>query len=212
MQALLILLLADSWARSVVRFLLQLGIFAPFLTEALDSSFLYIPLGTELLLIALINENRDNLWWLIYPVMAAAGTTTGVFLLDTVTRKVGEKGLERFVSRKRVGWLKAKLAGKAGWVLLLVSMMPPPVPFRATVMTASALQSPRKQMLPAIFCGRLVRYTVEAVLIFYFGRRLFDLLNSDALDYIVYAMVTIAIVGSIVMLLKWFGGKGGQGD
>lgn len=57
----LILLLADSWARRIVRFLVRLGVFVPFLTEALDSSFFYIPLGTELVLIALINAHRDSL-------------------------------------------------------------------------------------------------------------------------------------------------------
>ncbi|MCP9496298.1 MAG: hypothetical protein MSG64_17790 [Pyrinomonadaceae bacterium MAG19_C2-C3] len=203
----LVFLFSDSWVRSIVRFLRGLGFFAPFLTEALDSSFFYIPLGTELLLIGLISAHHDSLMWLIYPVMAAAGTTVGVSLLDLVTRWGGEEGLERFVKPERVEWLKSKLEGRVGWVLLIASMLPPPVPFRATVMTASALQSPRSQMLPAIFGGRLVRYSVESVLIYYFGRRLLAFLNSDVIDYIVYAMIAVAIVGSIVLFYKWFVSK-----
>ncbi|MGH9942845.1 MAG: hypothetical protein ACRD9R_10875 [Pyrinomonadaceae bacterium] len=208
----LILLLADSWARRIVRSLVRLGVFAPFLIEALDSSFFYIPLGTELTLIALINAHRDSLVWLLYPLMAASGTTVGAFLLDAVTRRVGEQGLERFVKPKRVAWLKKKLGGRAGWVLLVVSMLPPPAPFRATVMTAAALQSRRRRMFPAIFGGRLLRYTVESLLIYYFGRRLLTWLNSDVFDYIFYGMIAIAIVGSIILLGKWFGGKRSEAE
>jgi hypothetical protein len=96
-----------------------------------------------------------------------------------------------------------KLGHHAGWVVFIASALPPPFPFRAVVLTASALQSPRKILLGAVFTGRLLRFTVEALLIVYFGRTLLTYLNSDALEYAMYALATVAIVGSVLTFYRW---------
>jgi len=54
-----------------------------------------------------------------------------------------------------------------------------------------------------VFVGRLVRYTVEAVLALYFGRRLIAYFNSDIVSYIVYGLVAVAIVLSTLSVLRW---------
>lgn len=52
-----------------------------------------------------------------------------------------------------------------------------------------------------------MRYGVESVLIYFFGRRLLAWINSEVFDYIVYGMIAVAVVGSIFMLVKWFGSE-----
>ena len=54
-----LLLATSSWARSLINFLLKLGLFGPFLLEAFDSSFFYMPLANELLLFALIHGGGE---------------------------------------------------------------------------------------------------------------------------------------------------------
>jgi membrane protein YqaA with SNARE-associated domain len=85
----------------MLRFFLRLGIFGLFLLSALDSSFLVLPFGNDLLLIALVNRNRDSLIWIVYVLVSALGSIVGVFVIDVIMRKAGEKGLERFFSAKR---------------------------------------------------------------------------------------------------------------
>jgi membrane protein YqaA with SNARE-associated domain len=177
--------------------------FGPLLLETLNSSFLYMPLVNELLLVALITRDGGGWTWVVYAAMSALGSLVGVLLVDPLMRKAGEKGLKKFVKPKRVEWLKMKLEHRAGWVIFIASVMPPPFPFRAVVLTASALQSPRKVLLGAVFTGRLIRFTVEALLIVYLGRRLLTYLSSDAFEYAVYALVTVAIVGSVLTLYRW---------
>jgi len=80
--------------------------------SALDSSFLVLPFGNDLLLIALVSRNRESLIWIVYVIVSAIGSVVGVFFVDLVMRKAGETGLERFVSRKRIEKLKAKLENK----------------------------------------------------------------------------------------------------
>ena len=197
------LLLIVPTTRWVLRFFLRLGIFGLFLMSALDSSFLVLPFGNDLLLIALVSSNRDSLIWIAYVIVSAIGSVVGVFFVDLIMRKAGETGLERFVSRKRIDKLKAKLENKAGITVFIATLIPPPFPFTPAVMTASALQSPRGQLLIAVFLGRLVRFGIEAVLALYFGRQLIAFMNSDAVTYIVYALIGIAVILSTLSLLRW---------
>ena len=189
---------------SVLRFFARMGIFGLVLLSALDSSFLVLPFGNDLLLIALVSSHRQGLTWIGYVIASAIGSVVGVAVIDALMRKAGEKGLERFVSERRVKQLKSKIENKAGVTVFLATLMPPPFPFTPAVMTASALQSPRKKLLLAVFVGRLLRFGIEAVLALYFGRQLIAYINSDVLSYIVYGLIGIAIVASTFSLIRWF--------
>ena len=180
-----------------------MGLFGLFLMSALDSSFLVLPFGNDLLLIALVSSNRNSLIWIAYVLVSAIGSVVGVLIVDLIMRKAGEKGLERFVKAKRVEKLKQKLENKGGITVFIATLIPPPFPFTPVVMTASALQSPRGTLLIAVFLGRLIRFGVEAVLALYFGRQMIAFLNSDVVTYFVYGLIGIAIVLSTLSLLRW---------
>ena len=198
------LLLLVTTTRAVLRFFRRLGIFGLFLLSALDSSFLVLPFGNDLLLIALTSSRRDSLIWIVYVVVSAIGSVVGVWVVDGLMRKAGEKGLERFISEERVQQLKSKIENKAFITVFLATLMPPPFPFTPAVMTASALQLPRKKLFGAVFVGRLLRFGIEAVLALYFGRQLIAYINSDILTYIVYALIAIGAVASTFSLIRWF--------
>ncbi len=197
---LLLTLAASSWARSLIRFFVTLGLFGPFLLEAFDSSFFYVPLANELLLFMLIHGEGEasRRMWAAYAVSGAAGTVAGVAILDLVMRRVGAGGVERLVGRQKFGRLKGKLERNTGWVVFVASALPPPFPFRFTMMTASALQCDRARMFAAVFAGRSLRFAAEALLILYFGRRFLDFMNSDAFNYVVYLLTLVAVAGSAV--------------
>ena len=203
MPVLLRSLFIAASTRWFLRFFMRLGLGGLFLMSALDSSFLVLPFGNDLLLIALVSSNRDSWIWIAYVLISAIGSVVGVFVIDVIMRKAGEKGLERFVSSKRVEKLKAKLENKAGITVFIATLIPPPFPFTPVVMTASALQSPRGKLLIAVFLGRLLRFGSEGLLALYFGRQMIAFLNSDLVTYFVYALIGIAIVLSTLSLLRW---------
>ena len=182
---------------------MRLGLIGLFLMSALDSSFLVLPFGNDLLLIALVSSNREGWSWIAYVIASAIGSVVGVLIVDVIMRKAGEKGLERFVSKRRVEKVKAKLENKAGITIFIATLIPPPFPFTPAVMTASALQSPRGKLLLAVFLGRLLRFGIEAILALYFGRQMIAFLNSDVVSYFVYALIGIAVVLSTLSLIKW---------
>ena len=170
--------------------------------RALDSSFLVLPFGNDFLLIALVSSSR-GLVWIVYVMVSALGSLLGVFIVDSIIRKAGEKGLAKFVKPKRVKQLKQKMDKGVGWVICTSTLLPPPFPFTTVIMSASALQTSRAKLFGGVFAGRLVRFTIEAVLALYFGKHILRFLNSPILDYVVYSLILIAVIGSILSLLKW---------
>ena len=188
---------------SVFTFFRKLGMPGLFLMSALDSSFLVLPFGNDLLLIALISSERTGLTWIAYVLVSTLGSVVGVFVIDLLMRKTGEKGLERFVSQQKVERLKAKIENKAGVTVFVATLIPPPFPFTPVIMTASALQCSRAKILGAVFVGRLIRFTAEAILALYFGRKLIAYINSDVVEYFVYGLISIAIFASAASLIRW---------
>ena len=90
-------ILAGSWASTIFAFFRRLGAIGLFLLGILDSSFLFLPFGNDLLLIALVSSNRTSAIWILYVVASSLGSVLGVLIIDLIMRKTGEEGLEKFV-------------------------------------------------------------------------------------------------------------------
>ncbi|HEY3581280.1 MAG TPA: VTT domain-containing protein [Pyrinomonadaceae bacterium] len=150
-----------------------------------------------------MSSGRSSLKWIGYVLVSAVGSLVGAFLVDATMRKAGEKGLERFMSPRKIERFKCKLENKAGIGVFIAAVLPPPFPFTPVLMTASALQSPRRTVFLSLFVGRLVRFTIEALLALYFGRKLITLLRSDAVTYTVYGLVALGVVLSTLSVITW---------
>lgn len=202
MRTFLTVVFASSWAYSIIHFFQRLGAAGLFLLGVLDSSFLVLPFGNDFLLISMVSSSKGAIW-ILYVFVSALGSLAGVFIVDTLMRRAGEEGLEKFVKPKRVKKLKQKLDKGVGWVVFTSTLLPPPFPFTPVIMSASALQCSRGKLYLAVFVGRLVRFTIEALLALYFGKQVLRFMDSPVVDYVVYALIAIAIVGSVLSVLKW---------
>jgi len=182
----------------------------------LDSSFLVMPLGNDLLMIGLVSAERRTPhyifgsvpMWVYFVIVASIGSMIGVLLVDLVMRRAGERGLQRFVKPERIAKLKLKMERHTGMAVITATLMPPPFPFTAVILTASALQYSRKKLLLAVLGGRLVRFTIVAMLALAFGRKLERFLNSRIVEYIVVGFIIVAAIGSIISVSKWIKSSG----
>ena len=91
----------------------------------LDSSFLFAPLGNDLLVVALTARKHSIPLMLYYAGMSTIGSVLGCLLVDVVLRKAGEKGLEKHLSKRRLEYVKRKVTNNAAWALVIASVAPP---------------------------------------------------------------------------------------
>ncbi len=187
--------------RHLLAFFLQFGVFGLLLLAIADDSFLFLPIGSDLLTVILVARHHEQLP--VFVLAAAAGSTIGVFLLDLVCRKGGEAGLKRIVKPKLLGYLKDKLERHAAAMLIVSCLAPPPFPFGASIAAASAFQYPRPRLLMLVFVARTVRYSLVAWAAIYYGRRILRIANSTEFMWIMGGFIAICLVGSIVSIIHW---------
>lgn len=187
--------------RNFLSIFLSLGAPGLIILGILDSSFLFLPFGNDLLLVILVA--RDHSRAPLYAAAASAGSAIGVFLLDLVTRKGGEKGLERLVSRKRIEYLKDRMRRRAGPMLFIACLAPPPFPFTAVIAAASAFQYPRKRFLAVVAASRFVRFVILSIAAIALGRRVLRLIHSTEFVLFMEGFTVIYAVGSVISVVRW---------
>jgi membrane protein YqaA with SNARE-associated domain len=187
--------------RHLLAFFLQYGVFGLVLLAVADDSFLFLPIGSDLLTVLLVARNHAGLP--LYALAAAAGSTIGVFFLDLVSRNLGEAGLKRLVKPKLLDSLKRQMERRAAAVLIVSCLAPPPFPFGAAIAAASALQYPRPRLLTLVFLARLGRFALVGWSAIYFGRRILRIANSTEFLWFMGIFITFCFIGSILSILHW---------
>jgi len=181
--------------------LLHLGGFGLLALGILDSSFLVMPFGNDVLLIAMTARRHALMPY--YACMAALGSVLGCIPVDVVSRKGGERGLENRVPQRRLEYVRKRLKKSAAWALAFASLMPPPFPFTPFVMAAAASSYPRKKLLTVVGASRLVRFAVEGCLAILIGERILRLAQSRILELTVIGLLVVSLVASVVSVYGW---------
>lgn len=180
--------------RSLASFFFSLGGVGLLGLGFLDSSFLFLPLGNDLLVVALTAAHRSRVFY--YIAMATLGSTTGVALTQWVSAQETLKG-------KRAAYVEGKIRKHGGMAIAAAALMPPPFPFTLFIIVASALQYPRKKMLPIIAGSRALRFGVEGALALIYGRRIIRMAESDVVQGFIIGLVAVCVIGSVVSLWMW---------
>jgi membrane protein YqaA with SNARE-associated domain len=189
--------------RYVFAFFLHLGAFGLVILGILDSSFLFLPVGNDLLLIVL--AARDHRQLPIYVLAASFGSAAGVALLDLVCRKGGEEGLKKMMSRKRLAYLKGKMSQRAAIALIVACLAPPPFPFTAVIGAASAFQYPRLRLFGIVFGARAIRFCLEGLAAIRFGPEILRIANSPELTWFMVGFSALCLIGSTLSVVRWIG-------
>uniref|UniRef100_Q01UU0 Membrane protein n=1 Tax=Solibacter usitatus (strain Ellin6076) TaxID=234267 RepID=Q01UU0_SOLUE len=169
----------------------------------LDSSFLFAPLGNDILVVAMSAHSHSTVSMLYYALMSTVGSVLGCLLVDVVLRRAGEKGLENHLPKKRLEYVKCKVQKNAAWALVLASIAPPPFPFTPFIMAAAALQYPRWRMAGIVGAARMVRFTTLGVLALLFGRRILRWVQSPTLQWMLLGLTVVCVIGSIISVIGW---------
>jgi membrane protein YqaA with SNARE-associated domain len=186
---------------SLLYMLGRLGAAGLFLMGILDSSFLFLPFGNDLLILSLASRNPVKVAWFAF--WGAAGSVAGSMLVDAVARKGGEEGLSRILPPGRIEYVKRKVRKRAGWAIAVSALLPPPFPFTPFVAAAAALQFPRTKMIAVLMSARMLRFCLVGMLGVAFGPAIHRMAGHPAVKYGLLALLVICIVGSILSVAGW---------
>ena len=186
----------------LLHFIFSIGYFGPFLMGILDSSFLVLPFGNDILVVGLVAHNHHGIP--LYVLSAACGSTLGVFMLALVSRKIGEEGISKLAGQKRYEKLKNRIGSHAGPVIALGGLAPPPFPFTMVIAAAAALDYSLWKLLAINFVTRACRFALLSWLALKFGQQVLAIAKSKPFEWGMAAFIFLCIVGSAFSLWRWF--------
>jgi membrane protein YqaA with SNARE-associated domain len=167
------------------------------LMGVLDASMVFfLPLGIDFVII-IMAARRPELFWL-YTLLATAGSVAGAAGTFWIGKKAGERGLARFVSERRLRWVKARV-DRGAVVVAGLAAIPPPFPFTPFVLASGALGMNPWTFFSALAGVRVLRFGIEAALAAHYGRRLIvRWMGTPTFEAVVSAFIALAIIGTIV--------------
>ncbi len=168
----------------------------------MDSSFLFVPVGNDILIIALVAANHQEFW--IYVLSGMAGSECGVLLLDLVARKLGEAGVQKITGRRRFEYLKKKIDQRGGYFVALACLSPPPFPFTMLVATTSALAYPRVKLLTIVALCRGIRFLILSYLAIKYGDGILKIIGTPVFKYSMIGFAVVCVIVSGFSIAKWF--------
>ncbi len=191
----------SSFFRPLLHFLFHLGYLGPFVMGILDSSFLVLPFGNDLLIVGMVAHNHHGLP--LYVLSAACGSTIGVLTLALIARKFGEEGICKVAGQKQFDRLKRNIGNRSGLAVAIGCLAPPPFPFTMVIAAASALGYSLWRLLIINFMSRVVRFTVLGFLAIKFGSAVLRIARSPAFVWSMVGFIILCLIASAFSILHW---------
>jgi membrane protein YqaA with SNARE-associated domain len=170
---------------------------------ALDSTlFFSLPFGIDAAVIILAARLHGAAW--AVPLLATTGSLAGAATTFWMGVKVGEKGLDRYASPKRLTKVRKKIRESGAIALAILDLIPPPFPFTPFVLAAGALGVDVWTFFVTLAVCRLGRFGAETVLAVVYGRHILSWLDSPILNDVVIGCTALAGLLTTISLVKIF--------
>lgn len=172
-----------------------LGAWGVLVVAALDGAFIGLPL--DAVVAGYVYQDRSR--FLLYALMASAGSALGSIVIYLIGYKGGEELLRKRIPPERFEKIHTAFDKHPFWSLMFPAMLPPPTPFKLFVLAAAVSEMGFGRFLLAIFSGRMVRFVVLGLLTIKFGPDVVHLVGAGFRQH--YYLILEAI---ITAMLVWF--------
>src|SRR5579864_6842778 len=175
-----------------------LGMWGVFAIATLDGAAFGLPV--DVAVGGYVSQNHAR--WLLYVVMASAGSALGSLVVYAIGYAGGEELLRKRVSPERFEKLHAAFDQHPFWSLMFPAMLPPPTPFKIFALGAAVAEMSISHFLLAIFAGRMVRFTVLAILVVEFGPGVVHTLRIFFSHHFHWLLLVAAVALAAWLLLR----------
>ena len=185
--------LLAKWTHWIVAVLAPFGIWGIFGFAFVDAAFLGMPLDAIIAGYAYAAPRH----FLLLSALAATGSALGSIVIYWIGYKGGEVLLVKRMGEARFKKIHASFERHEFLAIMLPSMLPPPTPFKLFVLSAGVAEMRFSHFLAAIFFGRFIRFTIESLLVIYFGPEIVGFFGSVVHHHLRLAMAIVAAAALI---------------
>jgi membrane protein YqaA with SNARE-associated domain len=176
-----------------------LGMWGIFAIAGIDSAAFGLPI--DVAVGGYVSQNHGR-WWL-YVIMASAGSALGSLVVYAIGYAGGEELLRKRVSAARFEKLHAAFENHPFWSLMFPAMLPPPTPFKMFALGAAVAEMSITHFLLAIFAGRMVRFTLLALLVVQFGPNIVHALRIFFSHHFHWLLIAVGVALAAWLILRW---------
>jgi membrane protein YqaA with SNARE-associated domain len=184
-----------------------LGAWGVFAIAALDAAALGLPM--DLVIAGYVYKDPPR--FLLYVVMASAGSALGSGVLYLIGYLGGEKVLRKRISAERFGQIHGSFERHQFWALMFPAMLPPPTPFKLFVLAAAVFEMKFWHFLLAIFAGRFVRFLLLALLTLKFGPDFVRISGTIFREHFHWVLAAVAVGLAVWLVVRRMKGKSKAG-
>lgn len=185
--------LLNKWTLLILGLLKPLGAWGVMGFAAVDAAFLGMPLDAIVAGYAYSDPRR----FLLYAVMAAAGSALGSIVIYLIGYKGGEVLLVKRMGERRFNKIRDSFERHEFWAIMLPSMLPPPTPFKLFVLSAGVAEMSFGHFLAAIFLGRLLRFSLVSLIVIRYGPAILGFVGGMVHHHLRHVIAAAAALGLI---------------
>lgn len=177
------------WNLVFVPALAKLGFWGAGVVALLDSSSVPVPMDAYLAVAIWHDRSR----FLLYILLAAAGSALGGLVPYALGRAGGELFLLKRINRQRFESIRTRFENQEFLAVMIPSMLPPPTPWKLFIFASGVFEMRIPLFLLAVFSGRVVRWLILALLVLKLGPGAADIVAH-------HAVAAMLVVGTLMIL------------
>jgi len=166
-----------------------LGALGLFILAFMESSFFPIPPDILLIILSLAEPSKA-LW---FALVCTIGSVVGGVFGYIIGYAGKEAVLKRIVSQRKIEKVHKMFEKYEAWAIGIAGFTP--IPYKVFTISAGAFYINFKKFIIASFLSRGARFTIEAVLIMYFGKAIVGLIDAY-FNWITLVGVAVVIAGT----------------